>query len=102
MDERQVELIAHHAVLAQLACIGPRQVACKARRRILQRVADEAMQAVRPDGPLTASQVAQKAAEGLMPLSDDVLVCAFERQATKAPDTQEVSAARDDVMRTQQ
>jgi hypothetical protein len=71
VDQRQVELVAHHPALAQLGLVGLRQVACKTRcLRVLQPVADDAPQPVHPHRPLAAGQVAQQAAQGLVPLVD--------------------------------
>ena len=103
VDQRQVELVAHHPALAELGLVGLRQVAREAGlRRVLQAVADDAVQAVRPHRPLAAGQVAQQAAQGLVPLGDQVLVGALEGHAVEPPDAQVVAAARDHVVRADQ
>jgi hypothetical protein len=103
VDQRQVELVAHHPALAELGLVGLGQVAREAGlRRVLQAVADDAVQAVGPHRPLAAGQVAQQAAQRLVPLADLVLVGALEGHAVEPPDAQVVAAARDHVVRADQ
>jgi hypothetical protein len=66
--------------------------------RIGQGVGHPAMQAVRPHGPLAASEVAQQAAQRFVTFGDQVLVGALEGHAVQAPGAQVVSAARDHVV----
>ena len=66
--------------------------------RVLKRIADDAVQPMRPHGPLATGQVAQQAAQGLVPFGDQVLVGALERHAVEPPDAQVVTAARDHVV----
>ena len=77
----------------------PRQVSRKAGLRgMLQAVVDDPVQPMRPHRPLTSCQIAQQAAQCLMPLKDQVIVCAFEGNAVQTPYAQVVPSPGDHVM----
>jgi hypothetical protein len=63
---------------------------------------DDAVEAVRPHGPLATGKVAQQTAQGLVSVGDLVLVGALEGNAVESPNSQVVAAARDHVIRADQ
>jgi len=98
VDERQVELVAHHSLLAQQAAVGLSQVAGET---FLGRnghvVFDGPMQPMLPDRELATGQVAQQAALGFVALGDRVLVGALEGHAVETPHPKVVPTPGDHI-----